>query len=100
MKMTMKVTLDGAEEFEVTADLRDFREWEVFALASKPPLPVKPTADNFAQMTWVTRLAFTAARRAGLTNGDWAAWQSTCIDVTPDEQEEADRIADPTQPAA
>ena len=95
----MKATLVEPDDFVVVdADQRDFREWELYAITRKPPLPPTPSATAFPQTLWVARLAFTAARRAGAFAGEWAEWDRRCTDVDVDTTDEP--APDPTPAGA
>ena len=98
MRVELSVELDGNESGlrEVVCDARDFREWEVYALSQRPPLPVKQDAADFPMTLWLTRLCFTAMRRAGTFDGKWADFDSRCTGIEPTEADDEDET--PTQP--
>jgi hypothetical protein len=67
VQINLSVTLDGTGPQPVTADTRDMVAWESYA--AKRKLPVRPTEGDaaFPQTTYLCHLAYTACRRAGLT---------------------------------
>lgn len=106
MEMSLNVELvDPKETVTVTADARDFREWEMYALAHRPtPLPMKPGDDSMPQTLWLSRICFTAARRASLVPDSWAAFDSRCVGIEATEdtaeigvEQKAGALPDPTQ---
>jgi hypothetical protein len=79
----LSVTIEGREPFTVTTDGRDVRAWEASFVASW-------FEKESASYTDVTFLAYSAAKRAGLFEGDWEAFEEVCTAVR-------DVTAGPTQ---
>lgn len=95
MRITMAVELvEPAETLQVSADARDLRQWEVWAMKQRPQLPLKPDGAQFPQTLWTTRLAFTAAVRDGY-EGTWESFEERCAGIEPVDEETEDE--DPTK---
>ena len=93
--ITLKVTPDNGEAYQVTATSRDVLTWE------------KTTKGNKSFLTLITepnlidfyKLAHLASWRQGLFTGTFQEFEAQC-EVTAEMEEEADEEPDPTQSAA
>lgn len=70
-----RVTLESGEELEVRIDNRDYLRWDMTAPRQK--------WGNSQEVLFlfVTFLSWSAAKRTGLTNLTWEAWQAAVVDV-------------------
>jgi hypothetical protein len=92
-QLTLRVSLDGREPFEVTTRLVDHNVWDLTRAKHKWPTP------GDAPMTWLGFLAWSASRRTGAIEPamTWEVFLSATEgveNVTEDEE-----TADPTNPA-
>jgi hypothetical protein len=92
-QLQITVYLEDRDAFTVTTKLVDHNVWDMTRARHK-----WPTAQD-APLTWMGFLAWSAARRTGAIEPSltWEQFLEKCESVErPEDEEEDDRIADPT----
>jgi hypothetical protein len=94
-QLDIVVYLQDRDAFTVTTTLLDHNIWDMTRARHK-----WPNAQD-APLTWMGFLAWSAARRTGAIEQSltWEQFLAQCLSVErPDDDEEAGKTADPTQP--
>jgi hypothetical protein len=92
--ITLKVTPDGGESYEVTATSRDVLVWEKTTKGNKSFVDLVQSPN----LVDLFKVAHIASWRQGLFTGNFQEFEATCEVEGADE--EADEEPDPTQSAA
>ena len=87
-----KIIPDGGEPFEVSAKSRDIVQWERRFRSNLGRL------QQTMSMSGLTELAFVAAQRQGLFQGDYKSFEdSVDLDLLGDDEDESESEAGPTR---